>query len=102
MKTATQLEKKTEVDAQQHDLVKGNFSPEDAGDIVNHLISKKINFHEARSFSSEIRFGIKDEHSIQRVKELKETKSALNKIIEQAEQEGSEVAVRCNISIEII
>ena len=84
-----------------YDLVRGEFTPEDAKDILDHMISKKINFHKVRSFNSEIRLGKKDPNSELRISELMVTKEELLAILESAQLKGSKVHIKANISIDI-
>ncbi len=100
--TNTQVTESTEVAKDQQDLIKGDFSPEDAAEIVNHLITKKIRFHEVRSFSNEIRLGETDASSVERVEQLKESRESLNKLIKQAQEQGKNLRVSSTISIELI
>jgi hypothetical protein len=102
MMTTTQVKNKAEILKDQHDLVKGDFTPEEASEIINHLLTKKINFHELRSFSSEIRFGETDQDSILRVKELMQSRKSLNNMIKQAQETGKTLRIKSTISIEII
>ncbi|MCB0494412.1 MAG: hypothetical protein KDC93_18570, partial [Cyclobacteriaceae bacterium] len=86
----------------QCELIKGDFSPDDALEIINHLITKKITFHELRSFSSEIRFGEVDQKSIDRSKELKQSKASVEKFIQQAKEQNKTLRIKSNILIELI
>ncbi|WP_086539703.1 hypothetical protein [Algoriphagus antarcticus] len=89
-------------DTKKHDLVRGNFSPEDALEIINHLIAEKINFHEMRSFSSKIRFGEVDQNSEVRIKELKQSKASINVLISNAKEQGKTLKIESTISVELI
>lgn len=100
MNTAQSTEHKM-TDSKAHDLVKGKFSPEDAKEIINHLISGKINFHEMRSFSNKIRFGEVDQNSQVRIKELKHSRAAINVLIVQAKEQGKTVTIESTISVEL-
>lgn len=51
----------------QYDFIKGDFSAEDAQEIISSLFTKKISFHELKSFSSQIRFGKADQDSLDRI-----------------------------------
>jgi bisphosphoglycerate-dependent phosphoglycerate mutase len=53
------------------DLINGTFSEEDAKEILRNLFEYKINYHKIRDFNSQIRFGLQEEHSLQRAEELK-------------------------------
>ena len=41
-------------------LIEGNFNPDEAKEVLLSLFNHKIQFHEAKNFSSEIRFGVED------------------------------------------
>ncbi len=90
------------IEKAQFDLVKGDFSPEDALEINNHLILKKINFHEVRSFSHLMKFGLADESSLKRIKELKQDKEAIQNLVLQAREQGKTLRIKATISIELI
>lgn len=86
----------------EESLIHGEFTPDDASEIINHMISKKINFHERRNFSSQIRFGEVDQHSVVRIQELKACKASLNAVIQQAKEQGKKLRVSSSISVELI
>ena len=86
----------------EQDLIKGEFSPEEASEIINHMISKKINFHELKNFSSEIRFGSIDKNSRERIQQLSASKTSLDKTIQEAKKLGKALKVKSSISVEII
>ncbi|HSF54262.1 MAG TPA: hypothetical protein VLA71_10940 [Algoriphagus sp.] len=101
MKTA-QLNQTVMTDSNQQDLIRGDFSPEDAKEIINHLFSEKINFHGVKSFSNKIRFGEVDHNSERRIIELKQSKDALNEMIKSAKEQGKTLKIESTVSIEII
>ena len=84
------------------DLVKGDFTPEDAREILNYLISEKINFHERKSLSSQIRFGHTDENSMSRVNQLKHSRESANEIIGDARNQNRKVRITSSFTVEII
>ena len=86
----------------QQDLIKGEFSPEEASEIINHMISKKINFHELKNFSSEIRFGSIDKNSKERIEQLKACKASLNETLQEAKKLEKSLRITSSISVEII
>jgi hypothetical protein len=92
----------TMVDNGHHELIKGEFLPEEALDILYHLISAKINFHDLRSFSKLERFGIVDEAAAIRIKELKESRESIKELIHEATAQGKTLRISSNISIELI
>ncbi len=86
----------------EYDFIKGEFSADEASGILNHLYSKKINFHEVKRFSDDIRFGIKDEGSEKRIKELKASLNEIEKKLDQARAEGKTLRLSSKITIELI
>ncbi len=101
MNTA-QLNQTTMTDTNQQDLIKGDFSPEDAKEIINHLFSEKINFHGVKSFSNKVRFGEVDHNSERRIIELKQSRASLNEMIKSAKEQGKTLKIESTVSIEII
>lgn len=80
-------------------LIEGEFSTEQAREILLSMIQYKIQFHSIKILSNEERFGIKDTHSIQRLSELRETlqdiKTAMDAIGDK------KLVIRSNITVEI-
>lgn len=85
-----------------HTLIKGEFQAEDAAEIINHMLMTKVNFHERRNFSSQIRFGKNDEASLQRIEELEEAKGEIRELIQLAKANERSMRITSNISIELI
>lgn len=86
----------------QLSLIKGDFTPEQATDIVCELIFSKISFHQLKCFSGEIRFGSKDGTSQQRIEELKHALACFQELSALAEQNGKTLRIRSTIDIELI
>jgi len=85
-----------------YDLIKGEFSPTEASEIVNDLFTKKINFNEVKNFSQLIRFGSKDPVIVQRISELKLSQQNARELINEAKDNGKKLRVSSTISIEFI
>ncbi|MCB0408649.1 MAG: hypothetical protein KDD29_00415 [Flavobacteriales bacterium] len=100
--TEIKLQSKELLEFVKSELIKGDFNPEDASEIINTMITKKIDFHRARNFSSEIRFDKKDEKSLARAEELEKSKTALNKVINLAKEQNKNIRIDSTISIQII
>lgn len=64
-------------------LIDGEFSVEEAREVIGNLLDFKIQFHSKQSFSSEIRKGVKDERSLARKETLKDTKKEFFEFLEQ-------------------
>jgi ABC-type Fe3+ transport system substrate-binding protein len=100
--TDTEGKKTPKILKNEYSLIKGDFAAEEASEIVNYLISKKINFHNQRNFSKEIRLGEPDEISKQRVNELMEIKKSINVLIKESQEAGKSLRILSTILIEII
>lgn len=98
----TQVSETTLKEKGQYDLIRGDFSPEDALEIMDHIFFKKITFHEQRSFSNEIRFGEPDKDSLMRCEELKRSKGSVSEMIQLATELGKTLRIKSSISIELI
>jgi hypothetical protein len=80
-------------------LIEGEFSTEEAREIILSLIQYKIQFHSIKILSNEERFGTKDTHSMERLSELRET---LKDIKTSMDAIGDKkLVIRSNITIEI-
>jgi hypothetical protein len=83
-------------------LIKGEFTPIEAQEIINHIIDKKIQFHNIKKFSDQIRFGKVDEDRLERIKELEESKKDFQKTILGAIDEGKKMRIKSIVEIEYI
>jgi hypothetical protein len=96
-------EKKTQtVKKGTFDLIKGEFSPAEASEIVNDLFLKKINFHEVKSFSQLIRFDSNDPDTLQRISELKLSQRHAQELIAKARKAGQSLRINSTVIIELI
>ncbi|SMG40340.1 hypothetical protein SAMN05661096_02737 [Marivirga sericea] len=89
------------VNKQTEALVRGEYSAEDAREIVSNLIIQKINFHNLKDFSSKERLGKVDENSIKRIEELKESREKMLAIIDAAKAAGKTVKINSTITLEL-
>lgn len=101
-KTSKDSKKVDAVQATSYYLVKGEYTAEEALDITNDLFTKKINFHNQRSFSELIRFGKIDSSTDKRIMELKDDKEKAASIVKEAEKSGKKVRIVSEITIEIL
>ncbi|MFD2200800.1 hypothetical protein [Shivajiella indica] len=83
-------------------LINGQFEPNEALDILQNLISQKVNFHLVKNFNSEVRFGVQSVKSLDRIKALKEANLEILEIIQKATKEGHQLSVKANIQIEFV
>lgn len=102
MKPLNHQEQMQVAEKEIYDLVKGEFTPEEASEIVNALFSKKINFHEKKIFSDEIRFGKEDQFSQKRIDALKNAMHRAKELLDEAKESGRSIQLNSTISIELI
>lgn len=75
-------------DTERFTLIKGEFTKEEAKDILLGMINYKINFHEVRNFGSSIQQGQQDDLSVTRIQELEETRTEMLKYFSELENSG--------------
>ncbi|WP_375580916.1 hypothetical protein ABWH96_07835 [Marivirga tractuosa] len=90
------------VNKQKKDLLRGEYSAEEAKEIISNFITQKINFHNMRNYSSQIRYERPDENSLIRIEELKESRKSLMELINTAKEEGRTLKIDSTITIELI
>lgn len=84
------------------ELITGEFTAEQAKEILNNVFSTKIHFHQMKNFSSLERFSKEDEIAIARLPELKrELKRALA-FLETPEFSNKKIQLQSEIKISII
>ncbi|HEX7366048.1 MAG TPA: hypothetical protein VF273_03075 [Pelobium sp.] len=62
-------------------LIEGHFSAKDAREILLLFIAEKIKFHELKSFSEEVKTGVKSKEAAIKVQELKNTRNKIMELI---------------------
>ncbi len=98
----TDLKDNKLIDKAEYDLIRGDFSPEEALEILTYLIDKKINFHHVKNFGSEIRFGEVDQNSVKRCEELKQSKASIKEMAKLAMEQGKTLRIKSSVQIEIL
>ena len=88
-----------EADTRSYRLINGVFYPEEASQLLLTLIEDKISFHKRNDWSRRERFGEIDRSSVQRVKELRQTKADLAALIAEAAAAGMKLTISGNIEI---
>ncbi|MBL7765440.1 MAG: hypothetical protein JNJ58_05070 [Chitinophagaceae bacterium] len=83
-------------------LIKGHFPAEEAKDILQHMFTKKIHFHEMKNFSSRERYGIDDATSVRRIPELIQSQTEIDEIIQLATDSQQEMLIDAVITIQLI
>jgi hypothetical protein len=80
-------------------LIEGSFTPAEAKEVITNLLESKIQFHSRENFSSEIRYGKRNEISIGRRDQLLETKKDFSDFISSVPP-GQQLHIRSVINIE--
>lgn len=95
------MEQKTTEQKMTFDLIDGTFLPNETMEIINHIIQKKISFHELRNFSEKIRFGFQNDKSGERIIALTSYQKQLASYIERLEDSDQILDIKATISIKI-
>ena len=80
-------------------LIAGDFTPEEAKEILTHHFTTKINFHQTKNFSSLERFGSYDKSALKRIPELNESLAIINQLIENAKKNNETITIQSEVSI---
>ena len=83
-------------------LIDSEFSPTEYKEILYNLFLKKIEFHEIKNFSSQIRFGIDDPTSIQKIAELNQSMEKISELFEEAKKKNQRLVLFSEIHIDIL
>lgn len=83
------------------DLINGIFLPTETKEIINHIVEKKINFHELKNFSESIRYGTENENSVQRIAVLQSFKNKFSDFIIKSIDSNQLLKVNAVITIEV-
>jgi hypothetical protein len=81
-------------------LIDGEFSAQDAKEVLMSLYSSKLNFHQMKNFGSNERFGKNDETATKRIPELKESMTVISAIIQEAANTKKNLLVTASVNIE--
>ncbi len=78
-------------------LINGNFTTDEAKELLVNLFTSKIKFHQMKNFSSQERYGKDDALAVKKIPLLKENVEKLYQIIEKAEAENKRLIIKSNI-----
>jgi hypothetical protein len=87
---------------EQLNLIEGNFSDEEAKEILMGIFLAKINFHQKKIFSSQVRFGKDDELAIDRIPKLKKEIEKMLQIISEAKLNNKRLLITSQINISVV
>lgn len=83
-------------------LITGQFAPEDAKDILTNVFSTKMQFHEMKNFSSQVRFGKDDDTAVKRIPELKGSLDKSLEMVAKAKSKNQQLVITAEIKIQLI
>lgn len=81
-------------------LIDGEFTAQEAKEMLMSLYSSKLNFHQMRDFSSTERFGKKDEIASKRIPEIRESIAVISAIIQEAVNNNKKLSIKAAVNIE--
>jgi len=82
-------------------LIEGNFSPDEAREILMNVFLGKIQFHQNKKFSSEERFGKEDINAVNRILELKKSMIIISELIDIAKQNNETLKITSEVKIQL-
>jgi len=80
-------------------IIEGNFTPDEANEILSQMINSKIKYHNLRNLSSQVRYGTDDEISHTRIPGLMQEMEKLQAIVSEANNTNKRVVVTSAIKI---
>lgn len=95
------LNKKIMTKIENLTLIEGNFSEDEAREIITNIFNSKINFHNIKNWSSQERFGKDDEIALNRVPALNKEIEKLQKILLEAKAKNKRLLISSQINISL-
>jgi hypothetical protein len=87
--------------AKEHnlELINGNFSAQDAKEILVTIFSNKIQFHQRKNFASKEKLGKEDKNALKRIVQLKKSLDKTYKLISEAELKNKRLDISAEVFI---
>ncbi|MGE0588826.1 MAG: hypothetical protein AB7O48_09645 [Cyclobacteriaceae bacterium] len=82
-------------------LIDGTFDVTEAQETLIGLLNHKIQFHELKNFSWKERYGVENDHSCKRLKELNKDRERLSAVLEFAEQNKLNIEIQSKVKIHL-
>ncbi len=83
-------------------IMDGNFTHDEAKEIIMNIFSSKINFHNIKNWSSQMRFGKDDEIAQNRIPALRNEMKKLEDILLEAKVKNKKLVVNSEINISLL
>lgn len=86
---------------QELELVKGQFTAEEAREVLMNLINSKLSYHNKKNLRSIERSGQVDQNSKKRIEELKEMRQNIVQLVKKAEERGVKMNIHSEVKVEL-
>ena len=83
-------------------MIEGNFTHDEAKELLMNMFSSKINFHNIKNWSSNERFGMDDEIAQKRIPELRKEILKLLEILSEAKAKNRRLIITSEINITLV
>jgi hypothetical protein len=83
-------------------IIDGNFTYDEAKDILMNMFSSKINFHNIKNWSSQERFGENDAIAQKTIPALRNEMKKLEEILLEAKAKNKKLVVNSEINISLL
>lgn len=83
-------------------FIEGDFTYDEAKEILINIFSSKINFHTMKNWSSQERFGKDDEIAQKRIPALKNEMKKIEGILSEAKAKNKKLVVSSDIKISLL
>ncbi len=83
-------------------LINGNFTNDEAKEILMNMFSSKINFHTVKNWSSQERYGQDDEIAQKKIPALRDEIKKLELILAEAKVKNKKIVLSSEINISIL
>jgi len=83
-------------------FIEGDFTYDEAKEILINIFSSKINFHTLKNWSSQERFGKDDEIAQKRIPALKNEMKKIEGILSEAKAKNKKLLVSSDIKISLL
>jgi hypothetical protein len=82
-------------------LINGIFKAEEAREVLLNLYKQKINFHQLKNFSSQLRFDKDDVISLNRIKALKKNLAEIEVLLTEAKENNFHLTISSEVKISL-
>jgi len=83
-------------------LISGQFSAEEAKEILTSLISSKLSFHSKKNMRSIEHTGQVDHKAKKRIKELEQMRLEILRLMEEGEKKGFTFNIHSDINVKLV